>query len=141
MAEAEKAAAESPVLSARHSLVSAERLGALDQVLQETRLLSIKAFLEELLRDRDREWTTVTLKASELYKQMGMLEAAKLVCPACARGMISSRNKADEKQAATWMHHPEDKEGKPDRTVGTTCLAAVILETLEANHVVAPKAK
>lgn len=103
----------------------------LERMLGETRDRALTAFLEEVLKERDKEWVAVTEKASEIFKKMGMFEAAKLVCPVCATGKPPLRRPPDEKNASSWTHHP-DKDGQPDKTVGTACMAAVIHETLEA---------
>jgi hypothetical protein len=130
MAENQAAAGPSPVVHSREGQVKGLVQG-LGRMLDETRDRALTAFLEEVLKERDKEWISVTDRTVDIFKKMGMFEAAKLVCPVCATGKPPLRRPADDKTAASWTHHPE-KDGQPDKTIGTVCLAAVIHETLEA---------
>lgn len=103
----------------------------LEVMLGETRDRALTAFLEEIIKERDKEWLASSQKTAEVYRKIGMLEASRLICPVCATGKPPLRKPSDDKTAASWTHHPE-KDGQPDKTIGTACMAAVIHETLEA---------
>src|SRR4029077_10429750 len=112
MADNQTATGPSPAVHSREGFVKGHAEAFL-RVLDATRTRAAEAYLGEVLKARDQEWVSVSEKTAGVFKKMGLLEAAKLICPACARGMALLRSKPDEKAAAAWTHHPE-KDGQPD---------------------------
>lgn len=116
-----------------HQALVAGQVAALHRLLEAAREGAMIVFVEKLIAARDVEWMESSKKTAEVYHKIGMLEAAKLICPVCAQQATSLlRTPPDEKTkaAAAWTHHPV-KGGQPDKTIGTACTAAVIHETLE----------